>query len=282
MRLLLATVLAGVLAAGVASCGEEAGSSAETVPHAHNGLPAGDGTQASYVGYSLEDPTFPTRSGVPGTFSFRIDYAEGGPETAAPVTDYVTDLTQDMHVYVVSSDLEVYRHVHPTMAPDGTWSGSITVPRDGRYRMIAEFIAKDRGGNGDQVVLGVERSVGRAVPAVPVPGVTDSTTADGVTLDVVSTPVVGYDRRMTLAISRDGAPAALGTYLGVYAHVSAFNIATGELVHMHPLGTPETVDGRSDLTVHTGFRNPGEYRMFVQTRISGVVRTIPITVAVTA
>jgi len=276
-RRLLPCLLVGVLLTSLAGCGEDTTPvSAESLPHTHTGLPAGDGTKASYVGYTLSDVTFPKKAGEPGTFSFHIETYLG-----KPLTSYLTELTKDMHVYVVSTDLSVYRHVHPTMAADGTWSGNLTVPRDGTYRLIAEFTAKDDGGNGDQLVLGVERTVGKATPATPLPPVSTTATADGVTLDVLSELKVGQENQMTLGLSRDGKPASLGTYLGVYAHVSAFNAETGELVHMHPLGTPETADGRSTLTFHTGFKIAGDYRMFVQTRVSGVVRTIPVTVSVT-
>ncbi|MCX6397958.1 MAG: hypothetical protein NTV23_15830 [Propionibacteriales bacterium] len=276
-RRFLPWLLVGVLVGVLAGCGEDAKPvAAESVPHSHTGLPAGDGTRASYVGYTLADATFPTKAGEPGDYSFRIkDF------TGATVTDYVTDLTRDMHVYVVSTDLAVYRHVHPTMAADGTWTGSLTVPRDGTYRLITEFIARRDADTSEQLVLGVERTVGKPGVAVPVPAASRTTTDDGVTLDVVVDPTVGKDRQMELGLSRDGEPASLGTYLGVYAHISAFNVETGALVHMHPLGTPETVDQRSVLSFHSGFTVAGEYRMFVQTRISGMVRTVPITVNVT-
>lgn len=277
-RRLLPGLLIGALVLTAAGCGgdDTAPVSGESVPHSHTGLPAGDGTQASYVGYTLADLTFPAKAGVPGTYSFHIETFRG-----AALTDYITDLTQNMHVYVVSTDLSVYRHVHPTMAADGTWTGSLTVPHDGTYRLVTEFIARDEGGNGDQVVLGVERTVGKPAKAVPVPPASRTATSDGVTLDVLVDPTVGNDRQLTLGLSRNGEPASLGTYLGVYAHISAFNVKTGALVHMHPLGSPETVDGRSVLNFHSGFKVAGDYRMFVQTRVSGIVRTIPITVSVT-
>lgn len=277
-RRLLPWLLVATLTFAAAGCGGEdsAPASGESVPHAHTGLPAGDGTQASYVGYTLAGASLPAKPGVPGSYSFRIqDY------TGATVTDYVTELTQDMHVYVVSTDYSVYRHVHPRMAADGTWSGNLTVPRAGTYRLVAEFIARRDADTNEQLVLGVERTVGKPTEPVDVPAVSSSTTEDGVTLDLVVNPTVGNDRPMELGLSRDGEPASLGTYLGVYAHVSAFNVKTGALVHMHPLGTPETVGQKSVLSFHSAFKVAGEYRMFVQTRISGIVRTIPITVDVT-
>lgn len=279
MRRLLPLLLVGALSTGLTACDNSSddapAASAESGAHTHTGLPAGDGLTSSYVGYSMQDVTFPTEPGVPGTYGFRIDGYQG-----KPVTDFFVELTEKMHVYVVSSDLSVYRHVHPTMTADGTWRGNLTLPTAGRYRLVAEFTAKDDGGNGDQLVLGVERTVGRPGKPVAVPPASTEATADGVTVSLVKAPKVGSENRMELGFSRDGDPANLGTYLSVYAHVSAFSTATGALVHMHPLGSPETRDGKAVLSFHSGFEVPGEYRMFVQTRVSGMVRTIPITVTV--
>jgi hypothetical protein len=276
IRRALPWLLTGVLALGATACGgSDPAPTGEEVPHTHTGLPAGDGTRASYVGYALTDLTVPGNVGTPGTLRFKITYA------GKPLTDYLVELTKKMHVYVVSTDLSVFRHVHPTMAADGTWSGNLTLPKADRYRVVAEFTARDDGGNGDQLVLGAERIVGAPGKDVPVPAPTTSATDDGVTVTVTKAPTVGYEHQMELGLSQDDQPASLGTYLGVYAHVSAFDTSTGALVHMHPLGSPVTKDGRSVLTFHTGFRVPGDYRMFVQARISGVVRTIPLTVTVT-
>jgi hypothetical protein len=269
-------VLAAFLATGLAGCGGSDAPAGEAAPHTHGSLPAGDGVKASYVGYTLAGLQVPAKVGVPGKLSFHIERYTG-----KPVTNFQTDLTKEMHVYVVRTDLSVYRHVHPTMAADGTWSGNLTVPVAGQYRVVAEFIAQDEGGNGDNLVLGAERTIGSPTKAVRVPAATTTATADEVTVTVQQAPTVGYEHQMSLGLSKDGAAASLGTYLGVYAHVSAFDVATGALVHMHPLGSPEAQGDQSVLTFHTGFLTPGDYRMFVQARISGVVRTIPITVAVT-
>jgi hypothetical protein len=275
-RRLLPWLLVGVLAVGATGCGgDPTPVDPESVPHTHTGLPAGDGTQASYVGYTLADVKFPTKADVPGKLSFRIDTFKG-----TPLTSYVVDLTQKMHVYVVSKDLSIYRHVHPTMRADGTWTGNLTIPSEGTYRVVTEFTTRS-GGNNVQLILGADKTVGAEAPEFPVPPASTSATSEGVTVSVVTKPTVGYEHQMELGLSIDGKPASLGTYLSVYAHVSAFNVKTGALVHMHPLGAPVTKDGKSVLDFHTGFEVPGDYRMFVQSRISGIVRTIPITVAVT-
>lgn len=272
---LAAWLLAATLALAATGCGPDAPApGASEAAHAHIGLPAGDGTRSAYVGYALKDVRLPARAGTPGTYSFRVDYQD------EPVTDFLIELTQKMHVYVVRTDLAVFRHLHPTMAADGTWSGSLTLPSAGRYRLVAEFVARDDGGNGDTLVLGSERDVGTPGAPVPVPAPTTAVTVDGVTLTVVEPPSVGAERNLSLGLATESGAAALGTYLGVYAHASAFHVETGALVHIHPLGPPATEGDRTVLDFHTGFELAGTYRMFAQTRLSGVVRTIPISIEV--
>ena len=112
-------------------------------------LPVGDGTTAAEVGYRLDDVRLPRSAETTGEVSFRIDDFRGD-----PVTDFLVEQTKDLHLYVVRSDLGVFRHLHPTMADDGTWTAPVSLPGSGSYRVIAEFVARDDGGNGDHLVLG--------------------------------------------------------------------------------------------------------------------------------
>ena len=97
-----------------------------THSHAQMSLPVGDGTRQSEVGYSLTDVELPGAAGGTGEVSFRIENFRG-----RPVTDYVEEQTQDLHLYVVRDDLEVFRHLHPTLAGDGTWSAPGVAARVG-------------------------------------------------------------------------------------------------------------------------------------------------------
>ncbi len=281
---LAAALLAVLLAAAVAGCSDDATVKVdpESLPHTHGSLPAGDGLRQSYVGYSLDDVVLPSTPGVAATYSFRIGTFRGTTQT-----EFLDDLTKKMHVYLIRDDLAVFRHVHPEMAADGTWSGTVTVPTAGDYRLVTEFVAKDDGGNGDHVVLGVHRVVGHRVAAVEVPPATNTGTAGGLTASLVGKAMVGpaslgNASTMKLALSFEGKPADLGTYLGVYAHVTGVDTATGGIVHMHPLGAPLTSGDTSVLTFHTTFPEAGVYRLFVQVRVSGIVRVVPVSIEVNA
>jgi hypothetical protein len=264
-----------VLTLLLAGCSEDA-----SVPtgHSHAGgaaivsLPVGDGTEPEQVGYSLADVSLPERAGETGEVSFRVDTYTG-----RPLTRYLEELTRDLHLYVVSEDLTTFRHLHPTMAEDGTWTAPVQLPTAGEYRVVAEFVARDSGGNGDHLVLGEQLTVTEGptrAEALPDPVVAVEATTE---------PVAGPNGRMELTVTDpEGRPVRLGTYLGAYGHVTGFHRETGSMVHVHPLDAPAVTEDGSTLTFHTDVERPGDYRLFVQVRVDGYLHTVPVDVTVGA
>ncbi len=263
-----------VAAAVLAGCSSEDGQVEADHTHApgqgHTSLAVGDGTRVSEVGYSLAGVQVREDQDGVGELRFRIDDADG-----EPVTDYVEELTKELHLYVVNDDLTVFRHLHPTRADDGTWSAPFDVPDAGGYRVVTEFIAVDEGGNGDHVVLGR--------PLALPPGDPGDTAAEdrAVSVTVSEAPTTGANGELRLVV-RDaaGEPVGLGTYLGAYAHVTGFHRETGAMVHLHPLGAPEVTEDGSELTFHAEIPDAGDYRLFAQTRVDGFLHTVPVELTV--
>ena len=262
------------LALVASGCSADEGSTAPA-GHSHGAgqaivsLPVGDGTEAEQVGYALEDVSLPDRAGTTGAVSFRVTYQD------EPVTEYIEELTRDLHLYVVSEDLATFRHLHPVMADDGTWTAPVQLPAGGDYRVVAEFVARDSGGNGDHLVLG--ESV-----AVPAGAAAYDAAADPVVeVDATQAPVAGPNGRMELRVrDADGEPVRLGTYLGAFGHVTGFHTGTGSMVHVHPLDAPSVTEDGSTLTFHTEIEQAGDYRLFVQVRVDGYLHTVPVEVTV--
>lgn len=260
-----------VLTAGCSSAGPER----VAAGHSHVGgamvsMPVGDGTTPSEVGYSLDGLQVRERPDGIGEVRFRIEGHDG-----EPVTDYVEELTKELHLYVVNDDLTVFRHLHPTRDASGTWSAPFDVPDAGGYRVIAEFVARDEGGNGDHVVLGRPLALPPGDPG-------DTVAGDGlVTVTVSQAPTTGPDGVLRLVV-RDaaGEPVTLGTYLGTYSHVTGFHTGTGAMVHLHPLDAPEVTEDGAELTFHSDISEPGDYRLFAQVRVDGFLHTVPVELAV--
>lgn len=240
-------------------------------PHTHATY-VGDGTTSDAGGYRMTDLRFPTASREPADLSFKIVDSTG-----QPVTSYREEQTKLIHLYVVRDDLGDFRHLHPTLADDGTWTARVDLTDPGTYRVVAEMVPDDAGNpDGDHVVLGVRARVeGQAPPPAEEPGRVGT---DGmVTIEAPPTLPAGEDTQFTLTVS-DGAQGVLnlGTYLGSYAHLTGFDVATGAFVHAHPLGTPTVTDEGSELTFHTSLGTPGTYRFFVQVRVDGFVHQVPL------
>ncbi|NYE37436.1 hypothetical protein F4692_002569 [Nocardioides cavernae] len=276
LRLALGTLaLSGVLAGCSGSGGSgddgqvEAGHT-HAPGQGHTSLAVGDGTRVSEVGYSLAAVKVRERADGIGELSFRIDDYEGN-----PVTDYVEELTKELHLYLVNDELTVFRHLHPTRDEDGTWTAPFDVPDAGGYRVVTEFVAVDEGGNGDHVVLGR--------PLALPPGDPGDTAAEDTVVGVTvsEAPTTGPNGELRLVV-RDaaGRPVELGTYLGAYSHVTGFEEETGAMVHLHPLDAPDVTEDGSELTFHAEIEQAGDYRLFVQVRVDGFLHTVPVELTV--
>ncbi|MCW2854046.1 MAG: hypothetical protein JWM84_3710 [Nocardioides sp.] len=252
----------------------------EGAGHTHSGgagaAPIGTGTTPQAGGYRLVLVGDLPAPGAPGDVSFRILDRAG-----RAVTTYTPEQTKELHMYVVRSDLAQFRHLHPTMAADGTWTGRVALATPGSYRVVVEFTPGEDPEAG-HVVLGATQLVpGEWAPVA----VADTPTADDglVTVSAPERLVAGPDERMVLTVSgADGERVALGSYLGTFAHLTGFHVESGRFVHVHPYGAAEpTEDADGDeLTFHTEFREPGRYRFFLQVRVDGFLHQVPFTATV--
>ncbi|ERB51215.1 hypothetical protein N806_08395 [Rhodococcus sp. P27] len=215
--------------------------------------------------------TAPGRAGEPGTLTFRILDS-----TNKPVVDFDLLHEKKLHLIVVRNDTSEFRHVHPSLAADGTWSIGWTWPVAGTYRVFADFDPAD----GTQLTLGRNFDVAGEFTPAPLPAKSATATVDGytVTLDGDLTTAGGP---ITLSVARDGAPVTdLDPYLGAYGHLVA--LRTGDLayLHVHPEGEPG--DGVTspgpDVSFHAQAPSEGTYRLFLDFQHEGVVRTAEFTV----
>jgi len=241
-------------------------------PEPASGVPAG--LQVSQDGYTLGEIASPTLAGRSGTLSFRILDADGD-----PVRRYDDLHEKQLHLIVVRSDTGEFRHVHPTLGPDGTWSIDWAWPTGGTYRVFADFQAS--GGPG-QLTLGRNVDVVGDLQPAALPAASRTATVDGYTVTLAG-DLTTAGGPLTLTVTRDGAPVTdLDPYLGAYGHLVA--LRTGDLayLHVHPEGEPGdgvTAPG-PDITFHAQAPSVGTYRLFLDFQHEGTVRTAEFTVPV--
>lgn len=266
-----------------ATAGEGA-APAGVAPHAHNAdgttalatgnAPAGadvGGLAITSAGLTLVpgSATFPAGRRQP--YTFRIT-AGGG----APVTTYAVVHDKPLHLVVIRRDLTGFQHLHPTMAPDGTWSVDLALAGPGSYRVIADFTAII-GGRQTPATLGVDLTAAGDFAPVPLPAPVTQATTEGFTISYGGTPRTGVTQPLLMTVTgADGKPAALEPYLGAFGHLVVLRDGDVGYVHVHP--EPQPSDGAVKFWLAAP--GPGRYRMFFDFQVAGKVHTAAFTAIV--
>jgi hypothetical protein len=245
------------------------------VPVSHS-----DGLSEVEGGYRFERVVVPEGRGSAIPVAFRILAADG-----KPVTRFLDNQTKQMHFFVVRDDMNVFRHVHPTLDGD-TWHTAVDLPDGGAYRMFAEFIPLDTKDSRHPVVLGVPFSVPGDTTLAPVPPPDVRTvTSTGYTVtrvDETATLPLLSERSLRLAIrTPDGTPVEkLETYLGANGHMTGFHTMLLSATHMHPVEPAGVPLINGELTFRAVFAERGEYRLFLEFSHGGKLHTAAFTVTV--
>lgn len=199
---------------------------------------------------------------------FRVLDAHGDPVRAFEVAH-----ERRMHAIVVRRDLTGFRHVHPRMAADGTWSVPLRIAAPGSHRVYADFTY-----DGAPRTLAADLRVDGAADLRPLPAPATRATSDGgdlVRLDAGRLRA-GEEATLRFAVSRAGRPVALLPYLGAGGHLVALREGDGAFLHVHPVGDAD----RGRVAFETTLPSAGRYRLFLQYRVGAQVRTAAFTLEV--
>ncbi|AXT86486.1 hypothetical protein C6I20_15775 [Aeromicrobium sp. A1-2] len=234
------------------------------------------GLQVAENGYRLALAETRQQPGERAPITFWIIGPDG-----EPLTQYTTLHDKRLHLIVVRRDLDGFQHVHPTLSADGTWSTEVALD-PGQWRVFADF---DPSGPDPQVTLGADLAVAGSSTAKALPTPSRTARVDGYTVSLEGQPVAGADSELTLTVERDGRPVAdLQPYLAAYGHLVALRDGDLAYLHVHPDGEPG--DGRTEpgpgITFHTSFPSAGSYRLYLDFKHQGTVRTAEFTVDVPA
>lgn len=265
--LLVAVFALAVLAGRALDPATEAAGSADHAAPAggaggHGAAPAG----AHGLRLAAQSPTtlLPGRG---GRLTFRILDARG--ET---LREFETEQARRMHLIVVRRDLEGFQHLHPTMKPDGTWTVGLDFAKGGTYRVFADFTRE-----GEQRALGADVQVSGRFQPRPLPAPQRMVRSDG-GLEVAlgsNAARPGKDGRIEFEVRDQGRVVTdrLQPYLGAKGHLVA--LREGDLAYLH------THAESDELAFTVNYPSAGAYRLFVQFRYEGRVRTAAFTQEIT-
>ncbi|GAA4129770.1 hypothetical protein [Streptomyces tunisiensis] len=232
------------------------------------------GLQISEGGYTLDLDTPTVTAGEPAELRFTVRDADG-----RAVGEYRREHDKELHLIVASRDLVTYRHLHPERAPDGTWSTPVDLPRAGGYRVFADFTPGRPGA--ENLTLGADLAASGPYRPRELPRPSATARVDGYDVKLTGTLTPGRASELRLTVSRDGEPVTdLQPYLGAYGHLVALRAGDLAYLHVHPEGEPG--DGTTRPGPHVSFTatapSSGSYRLFLDFKHDGVVRTAAFTV----
>jgi hypothetical protein len=244
---------------------------AEAAAPAHGGghaATAPAGLAVAEDGYRLVPDAATLPAGEAVTWSFRVVGADGH-----AVTDFDVEHERRMHLIVVRRDLTGYRHLHPTMDAGGRWSVRLPAGAPGVHRAYADF---STGGHAH--TLAADLFVPGAFAPRPLPAPAPVDAVGGYAAELTAGDVAaGGTAELAYRLRRDGRPlAGVEPYLGADGHLVALREGDMAFLHVHP----EASDDPGTIRFGATLPSAGRYRLFLQFKHDGVVRTVAHTLVV--
>ncbi len=259
--------------------------------HAAATRPAASGLAVSQEGLTLRAERAFFTAGRPGRFVFRIADARG----RVLRDEFEVEAEREMHLIVVRRDTADYQHLHPRKGQGGAWSVDLELPEGGVYRAFADFMV-----GGRQRTLATDLFVPGEFQPESLPGPISTASADGYEVRLSAPSLrAGRESELSFRVSREGrAEPALEPYLGARGHLVALREGDLAYLHVHPAAgassarapharegshpnsSDEREAGEDDIPFAATFPTPGRYRLFLQFRAAGRVRTVDYTLEV--
>jgi hypothetical protein len=200
-------------------------------------------------------------AGRPIRVGFRILNKRG-----RAVRDFDVEHDRRMHLIVVRRDLTGFQHLHPKMAPDGTWSVPLELAEPGTYRLFADFKSE-----GASRTLGTDVQVAGAFEprALPHPS-SRATTGDGYEVRLAED-----EDELSFTVHSNGSRVEdIEPYLGARGHLVALREGDLAFLHVHP--ESEATEG-GDIRFRVEYPSAARYRLFLQFKHDARVRTVAFT-----
>lgn len=236
----------------------------------HNAGTSSLGLGLAQDGYQLTAVTAPSATGTEGELALTVT----GPDRN-PVTDFDLEHEKESHLIVVRADGQHFRHVHPQMNDDGTWTVPWQWEAAGSYRVFADFVPAEIG---EGITLSTSVQVAGDFDPVPAEPAT-TTSVDGFDVSVEGDLVAGSTSELTMTVTRDGEPVTgLEPYLGAFGHLVALRDGDLAYLHVHPHGDAPQAGETSgpQIVFEATAPTDGRYLLYLDFQVDGQVHTAPL------
>jgi hypothetical protein len=197
------------------------------------------------------------------TWEFEVVGDRGRPSS------YRMQHERELHLIVVRDDLSSFLHLHPTRTEQGTWTVDLSLSTPGPHTAFADIAPDDADPMTLRLPILVEGDVSPDETFEP----SSVATPDGYRVELLGDVVAGEGSHVEFRVTKDGQPIAPEPYLGAAGHLVAILVGDLEYLHVHPMEARNV--GSIPFMIHAPA--PGLYRLFLQFRHDGEVRTADFT-----
>ena len=204
----------------------------------------------------------PIKPGQPASLLFAVH----DPWKNRPVTNFQVVHEKLFHMVVVSQDLEVFLHNHPTLGSDGLFHYDYVFPKAGMYRVLGDFYPD---GATPQLIAKTVIVPGQAPKPATLARDYSAKDAENLTVELVTEPQQPISGAKTQMMFRVKPADGLEKYLGAWGHMLVASADLIDMIHEHPF----IADGGPQIQFNVIFPRAKNYRVWVQFQRKGVVNT---------
>ena len=213
----------------------------------------------------------PIRTGQPANLTFEIH----DPWKDRPVSNFQIVHEKLFHMFLVSQDLQVFLHNHPTLGSDGNFHYEYAFPKPGMYRVLGDFYP-----DGATPQLITKTVIVPGAGPKPASLTRDYSPKDTENMTVELTtdppqPISGFKTQMYFRVKPG---EGLEKYLAAWGHMLAASDDLIDMIHEHPF----IADGGPQIQFNVIFPRARAYRVWVQFQRKGVVNTARFDIPVKA
>jgi len=204
----------------------------------------------------------PVKPGQPSSLTFEVH----DPWKDRPVSNFQIVHEKLFHMFVVSQDLQVFLHNHPTLGSDGNFHYEYVFPKAGMYRVLGDFYPD---GATPQLIAKTVIVPGPAPKPAMLTRDYSPKDAENMAVELVTDPPQPISGQTTQMLFRVKPGDGLEKYLGAWGHMLAASDDLVDMLHEHPF----IADGGPQIQFNIIFPRARAYRVWVQFQRKGVVNT---------